>query len=169
MSRGSPISLITRQVTIPSASRTKEPRSAHPEGLVEDPVRHGDCAVRPVVGQQVEAEPLGVGIDPQREHRVAGDGQHPRPTASKRGSWSRMVHSSLVQIRLNARVEHDDGRRAAEIGPAHRLPVLVAGGEVRRGVADPGSGHRRDPLGRTSLLAAQSPTPPPRWSATARR
>ena len=129
--------------------------------LVEHPVRPGDRPVRPVVGEQVEVEALGVGVRAQREHGVAGDPQHPRAQVIEPAPLVAQAAQLAGADRAERpRVEEQDRRSATQSGQGDRLAVLVAGAEVGRDATDldPSGrrGHRREPRGRTSLCAAQS-------------
>ena len=75
-SRASPGPFISAKRTTPALSMTKVPRLAKPRDVVEDPVRLGDRAVRPEVGQQRELVALAVGPDLVAVGRVDADRQH---------------------------------------------------------------------------------------------
>ncbi len=124
--------------------------------IIENPVRLGDLAVRPMIGQQIEADPLRIGVRTKREHRITGDRNDPHPKITKLF----MIIAQCGQLAPadpgeRPGIEDDHRPITAQIRQADLLAVLIAGDEVRRRLPD-GRCHRRVPLGRTSLVAAQS-------------
>ena len=73
--RASPGPFTMLQRRTPEVSTRKVPRTANPIAVVEHPVRLGDLAVRPEVGQQRELVLLGLRPGALRVHRVARDAE----------------------------------------------------------------------------------------------
>ncbi len=124
--------------------------------FVEHPVGTGDVAVRPVVGEQVEGQLFGVGKGPEGEHRVAGDGDDPGTGRFElTGRLAEAAEFAGTDIAERPRIEHHDSRTSSQIAEPDRLTMLIPARESGSELAHLGR-HRREPRGRTSLLAAQS-------------
>src|SRR4029450_8293814 len=121
--------------------------------------------MRPMITKQVERNALSVCVRAQRVHGIAGDRQHPGSQCKEASMIITNSRQLIVADAGKGPWGKDDHRWCtAQTARGEQLAMLIsrgkawcrlAEGQCRRGVPL-GRGHRRAPLGRTSLVAVQS-------------